>query len=406
MQGKLVTFSFIYDIMTKAFTSCAVRSEDKGGSMEHIAFLLPSMDIGGTEKSLLNLLSTIDSHAYQITVLLFRKSGAFLSQIPPWVRIEEVADFAAVHAMLNQSPRQLLFRAVKNGHLAEAVRIAFDHLHFRITKSRHRYYQYLLSKAPRHPHTHYDVAIAYLGPDDFLSTYVLEKVNAHKKIQWVHFDVKNYPSSHVFMRTQYPRFDKIYAVSQQATLNLIEKVPGIADRTSTRYNVISANQCLTDAQRGIGFTDNFAGIRILTVGRLREEKGQDLIPLIVRQLKDLGYFIRWYLVGDGDMKNSILSQILEYDIADDLILLGAQENPYPFYRDSDLYVQTSRHEGYCLTIAEAKVFHLPIVSTNFAGAQEQLDGTDNIIAKECSVDCIRDSLITLLDTINKETLHE
>ena len=55
-----------------------------------------------------------------------------------------------------------------------------------------------------------------------------------------------------------------------------------------------------------------------------------------------------------------------------LFYLGSKANPYSFMKQCDIYVQPSRHEGYCITLAEAKCFNAPIVSTNFTGANEQI----------------------------------
>lgn len=73
--------------------------------------------------------------------------------------------------------------------------------------------------------------------------------------------------------------------------------------------------------------------------------------------------------------------IEEYELKDTVILLGTKTNPYRFYKDATIYVQTSRHEGFGITIAEAKVFKLPIVSTDVAGAREQLKEKNEIIVQ-------------------------
>lgn len=74
-------------------------------------------------------------------------------------------------------------------------------------------------------------------------------------------------------------------------------------------------------------------------------------------------------------------KIEEYELKDTVILLGTKTNPYRFYKDATIYVQTSRQEGFGITIAEAKVFKLPIVSTDVAGAREQLKEKNEIIVQ-------------------------
>ena len=44
------------------------------------------------------------------------------------------------------------------------------------------------------------------------------------------------------------------------------------------------------------------------------------------------------------------------NLNNNIILLGNKNNPYPFFKDCDIYVQPSRHEGYCITLAEARIF--------------------------------------------------
>ena len=195
-----------------------------------------------------------------------------------------------------------------------------------------------------------------------------------EKIQWIHFDVSKFKFNTKICRKLYPKFDQINVVSNEAREQLIKKIPEIAEKTVTRPNVVSREQCRKMAEMGDGFTDDFAGIRIVTVGRLSEEKGQDIIPEVAAQLKKDGFNFRWYLVGDGKLRPTIEQKSEEYAVKENIVFLGTQANPYQFLKDADLYVQTSKHEGFCITLAEAKAFDLPIVSTDCAGAHEQLDG--------------------------------
>lgn len=98
---------------------------------------------------------------------------------------------------------------------------------------------------------------------------------------------------------------------------------------------------------------------------------------MVAYLKNHGIAFRWYLVGDGKLRPEIERKCAKYGVSDDVVFLGTMPNPYPYLKQADLYVQTSVHEGFCITLAEAKVFGLPIISTDCAGAHEQLDGVAN-----------------------------
>ena len=119
--------------------------------------------------------------------------------------------------------------------------------------------------------------------------------------------------------------------------------------------------------------DNFNGLRILTVGRLSTEKGQDIAIKALAKLIKRGYKVKWYCLGEGNARESYEKIIEEYQVEDYFVLLGASSNPYPYMKQCDIYVQPSRYEGYCITILEAKVLHKPIVTTNVNGVNEQIN---------------------------------
>ena len=104
-----------------------------------------------------------------------------------------------------------------------------------------------------------------------------------------------------------------------------------------------------------------------------------MIPEVVEKLTNNGYRFKWYCIGEGVLKKELEYEIDKRNIQENLSLLGIQKNPYVWLKDCDLYVQTSLHEGYGLTIHEAKLFDKPIVTTNFTGVTEQIK--DNLTGK-------------------------
>ena len=158
---------------------------------------------------------------------------------------------------------------------------------------------------------------------------------------------------------------------------------------------------MEQAQDGQGFEDDFDGIRILTVGRLSEEKGQDIVPDILKKLKSAGYNVRWYLLGGGNLEINIKQKIEELNLQNDLILLGKKINPYPYYQECDVYVQTSRHEGFCITVAEAKIFNLPIVATDVVGIRDQLKNKNELVVQR-NIESIYQGIITMINTFKRK----
>lgn len=345
---------------------------------QRILFMMIDMNIGGTEKAFLNMVSEMDMTKYDVTLLLLEEKGGFLKDVPKDVQVEVLENYQQIKNEIMEPPLKCVKKAVRLKKYLEAIGILFYHFMFKISNDRTSYYRFVLRRAKKR--TNYDVAVAFAGPMEFITTYILEKVEAKKKVQWVHFDISKNGTNINHAKHNYPRFDKIFVVSDEAKKILIEAIPGIKSITETKHNVVSEKMCLQQSKIGETY-DEYEGIKILTVGRLYKEKGQDIIPDVAKQLKQEGYNFKWYLIGEGSLRKEIEEKINKYDLKNDVILLGTKTNPYGYYKDATIYVQTSRHEGFGITIAEAKIFKLPIVSTDVAGAREQLKDKNEMIVK-------------------------
>ncbi|MFF2877283.1 glycosyltransferase [Gottfriedia sp. NPDC057991] len=335
-----------------------------------ILFMIINMNIGGTEKALLNMLSEMNEDEYEITVLMLEEFGGFLNELPSNIRVEYVKDYDKIKDLLNNPPLFEAIKILKEDKPVHAINLIFHHLLSKIMKDRSSYFKYVLKDYRKLKE--YDIAVAYAGPMDLISYFVMHKINAKKKVQWIHFDVTKISFNNRFAINLYKKFDQIFVVSNEGKEKLIEKLSGIKNKIDTFGNIISSSLIEKMAERESGFDENFNGIKILTVGRLSIEKGQDLAIRVLSKLKKAGYDVKWYCIGDGEGKAEYLKLIDEYDVSEDFILLGTKSNPYPYMKQCDLYVQPSRHEGYCITLSEARCFNNPIVTTNFTGANEQL----------------------------------
>ena len=113
-------------------------------------------------------------------------------------------------------------------------------------------------------------------------------------------------------------------------------------------------------------------MKILTIGRLDRQKGYDLAIKVCESLVKKGYKFQWFVLGRGREENALRVMIEEKKLQETFILLGVRENPYPYIDQCDIYVQPSRHEGYGIAVAEARLLAKPIICTDFAGAKEQI----------------------------------
>lgn len=329
------------------------------------------MNIGGVEKSWLNLVDTIDRKKYEIHLGLLKPQGGYMDYIPKDVIVHHVNCYDQYRSEINDPPQLVLRNYLRQGKFAATMVLFALYSIAKFSKNWFCFYRYIMRDVPMESED-YDIAIAYAGPCQMIDYYVCKKIKAKRRFGWIHFDITKFGIDRGLTRTLYRDFEKIFVVSETAKARFDEAFPELASKTEVRYNIVSHEQVRRMAEEGESFDDEFSGMRILTVGRISAEKGQLEAVRVLKLLIDRGYNVKWYFVGDGNMRRPCVELAQKLGIADRVVMLGTKTNPYGYMRDCDIYMQPSRHEGYCITLAEARSFDIPIVSTRFTGAEEQL----------------------------------
>lgn len=329
--------------------------------------------IGGSEKALIEMLKALDMNKFDVTVLS-------LSEKPDKPYIDNTKkiiygceDFLRAHKPLSsviKSPDYSFFEKLEKLYLA---------IYTRVHKGDFSKKLWLSYRKRIHTDSEfYDVAIGYgVG----LSTYyVVDRVNARLKIGWLNTSLADAHLDLDFCRKYYESLDIVVADSASGVSRFTDLYKNFPKPVFSVRNLLDYNEIKEQASIGNGFTDEFKGIRILSVGRLTEAKAFHLAIDAAKILKNKGYEFRWYIIGFGSLENQLRSQILENGLEDTFILLGSQSNPYPFFKECDIYVQTSIFEGSCITIEEAMALFKPIVTTDFPAAYEKVtDGKNGLI---------------------------
>ena len=334
------------------------------------------MNVGGVEKSLINLLSVLPREKYDIHVGLVRQEGGLLPYLPSDVTIHHISDIQEHWDELKNPPLYTIKTYIQTGRLIKALWALIVYLMCKIRGSFMGWTQYIL-KETNGLEEIFDLAVAYAGPASDIDYYICYKIQAKKKIGWIHFDISKFGIDIKMIQKLYGQYERIYVVSETGKTIFGQTFPQFKDKTEVFHNIVSPSQIKELAASGESFQDDFKGKRILTVGRISPEKGQFEVIQALKILKEKGYDIRWYFVGEGSDLEHCKNEVDRLGLSKDVVFLGIQTNPYAYMRDCDIYMQPSRHEGFCITLAEALCFSNPIVATNFTGAQEQLLGREN-----------------------------
>ncbi|MBQ1856402.1 MAG: glycosyltransferase, partial [Anaerovibrio sp.] len=223
----------------------------------------------------------------------------------------------------------------------------------------------------------YDLAISFLTPHNI----VQEKVYAQKKVAWIHTD---YSYIDVDVDKELPvwsRYDKIVSISPAVTASFLNRFPSLKEKIIEIENILSPTFVRGRAEEiDFSFPHEAGQVNLLSIGRFSEAKNFDNVPDILKRVREAGINAYWYIIGFGGNEALIRSKIAESGMEDYVILLGKKENPYPYLKAADIYVQPSRYEGKSVTVREAQMLCKPIVVTNYRTASSQVqDGVDGVI---------------------------
>ncbi|MBD8016998.1 glycosyltransferase [Kaistella pullorum] len=340
---------------------------------------------------------------------MLEKGGVLENKIPSFVDVQYLHNFSDIKPIIENPPLYTIGAFLKNFQIGNAIRFVLLYLKIKVTGDWHHNYDAVLKNDPHYGS--YDIAVAFAGPSDFITYFIHEKVNAIKKIQWIHFDIEKVVTNFNFGKKYYPAFNQICCVSQSAKDIFLKHFPELKNKTIVFHNIIPVKELKQQAAAGETFDDWFDGVRILTVARFTKEKGQHLIPEAVSKLKADNLHFRWYLIGDGLQRNIVQKEADVLGVSDHLFFLGENENPYRYMQDCNIYVQTSLHEGFGLTVAEAQVFNKPIVVTDFASAKDLVNQNETGIITEISSDGLYQAVKKLLLNLSlqkkfaESTLH-
>ena len=348
---------------------------------KRVLFLIDSLTCGGAEKSLISLLPLLDYSQIDVDLLMFKRGGVFEKYVPQQVRVISHRLYGSGFVdQLSQRLHQMCFswnlRFGKKRHGAET--------HWRA-----------MHQAVMPLEGQYDVAIAYQQgmPTFFLAT----KVNAVKKVAWINADVLAAGYDMDYCKQFYDKMDAVVAVSQKLFDLLSVRASWMQDKLHCVYDIINPEVVRTLAQEQV--TDmNPVGdaLSIVTVGRLTKPKNHLLALDAAHILKDNGLDFKWYFVGEGEMRTALEQRITDLGLADNVILLGLKENPYPYMAKADVYVQTSAFEGFGMTIAEAKMLHRPVVSTNFDVIHDQIVDHQNGLIADMTPQNVAEKILELI----------
>jgi len=310
------------------------------------------LSMGGEERVLLNVLRNLVELNYDVDLLItwnHKENNLFENEIPKKVNYEFLFD------SYNG----------KNKLIKEIYRI----------KAKTTYLKKIEKKIKNEK---YDIIIDY-------SSNLLKYDNFDIKIPvfaWIHFSL-TFGEKLTFEKTkkykkQYKKYSKIFAITRVMKEEFINKVGIDEKKVELVYNPIDLKLIEKKAENIEKKYENYLKQDyFLQVSRLTQQKQPEHLVDIYYKLKQAGIKEKLYFIGDGEKKEIIKQKIKEYNLENDIILLGQIENPYPFFKNAKLFVHTAKYEGLPTVLLESLALGTPVVSYDCPTGPRDILGKNN-----------------------------
>lgn len=309
--------------------------------MKKVLFLIPNLAHGGAERVLVNLANNLDRCKYDVTVQTLFDVGVNRQYLQPRVHYIPGAkkQFKGNTTLMKLFSPKRLYRHIVKGN--------------------------------------YDILVSYLeGP----TSRILAGCNdaSIKKVAWVHIELPTPKLAAIGFRSPrealrlYDTYDRLVAVASSVREVFCGALP-VHTPIDVLYNT-NETEKIADLSKKEPNDPMFpnGGIRICSVAKLVSPKGYDRLLNVHKRLLDEGLVHSIYIIGIGEEQRNLEAQAIKLGVEQSFHMIGFRDNPYQYVSHCDLYVCSSRREGFSTAVTEALIVGTPVVSTDCSGARELL----------------------------------
>lgn len=358
--------------------------------MKKILIVTEELSLGGITSFAINLVNFISQNNYDVTLMYPGSTSKNLEGINKDVNIIEFK---------TPSRNEIIARSIFSGYLPDLIRKKINNknrnkisLLSTIQKT-----DYIKAKYSENSNIKYDVVIS--AAEFFCNDYIALNTISKKKIGWFHTDYGSLNIDSKFHRKTLDLLDKVITVSNASKESLLESLPCYKNKVMTIKNIIDFEKIEEKSKQHVD-DFNFDGFKIVTVARLdNTSKRLDRAINACKKLVENNLNIRWYLIGEGEDRDLLKSMVIDLGLEEHFIMLGSKSNPYPYIKNSDLFVLTSQYEGKPIVVDEAFILQCPVVVTNYKSAKEQVSSNYGQVVMEEDND-FSESLLRIVSNKN------
>ena len=350
-----------------------------------VLILMHYMELGGAESALLGLLQSVDPMRVDVDVFIYSHRGELMQYVP--TDKVHLLDEVKAYSLTEKPIKEVL----KEGYLSLAIARLIGIMRTRQFCGRVQegdrpyecapFFQQSLTwrVLPQiKPDVEYDLAISFMTPHFF----VLNNVRAKKKMGWIHTDYTRITVDVENELRMWGKLDYIASISHDVGERFCDVFPSLRSRIIQIENILNPEFIKTRADEEVVDLHDGSETVLLTIGRYSAPKRMEIIPELCRRVRDAGVDVKWYIIGygNGDVEKTVRENMKKENVENHVVLLGKKDNPYPYIKACDVYVQPSKYEGKSITVREAQIMGKPVIVSNYPTAKSQvIDGEDGII---------------------------
>ena len=330
--------------------------------MKKILFAAYSLDVGGIETALINLLKEI-CNDYEITLVLEKKEGIFLKDLPGNIKVIE-------YRKSNSS--NIFFRKLQNFFKQAMFKIKYKNK--------------------------FDYSVCY-ATYSFPCSFVA-RVASKNPILFVHNDYMSFYNNDVkqykefFYNLHVFEYQKIIFVSSYDKAVFDIKLHEFSNRTMFINNLIDYKKIIDKSNEDVEDFKESNEVTFVNIGR-HDEKQKKLSRIIAatKKLNREKYKFRVVFIGDGIDDEKYFKQA---NGVKNIEFLGVKKNPYPYLKKADCLLMSSQFEGYPVVFVESMILNKPIVTTLVSDANKDIKDKFGIVT-ENSLDGVYIGMKKFLD---------
>lgn len=313
-----------------------------------IMFRTGYLGLGAIEQLSFDLVMALKDDYEIILAIENHKNNSLVKELPEEIKYFYLKseEFENKLAKIKDKKNNLLYKLLYNYYLKKEKNICLESINKYIEEN-----------------GNVDLFIDYDG----MAVKYAEKIKIKKKIVWQHTALSKEKNLNR-LKKRLDKYDKVVLICDEMKEGYIQAFPELKEKFIRLYNFLDLERIERMSQDDSELSDDdkkkIQEKYCIKVARLDFPK--DFITVIeaFKILKDKEIKEKLYIIGEGEQRKDLEGKIKEMGLENQVYLLGRKNNPYIWLKNADLFIHSSKREGFPAVLLEAMACKKMIISSD------------------------------------------